>query len=253
MYQGNQPTFYVNRSIDALTFNGATTVFSLFSGGNPVAPGNAESVIMVLNGVVQQPNVDYSLNSTQQLVFAVAPVVSDTCFIIVLGLSVNVPNAVAKTGDSMSGYLTLNGSPTQNLHAATKAYVDASGMGTSFTLAQLNTAVNNADVASLDGSETLTNKTLTSPVITDNVSVITANTTAIRGVTYVVNGVLTLTLPASAAVGDVINIINRSNTTSVVARNGLNIMGLAEDMTLDKANVSFALVYTNATIGWTIK
>lgn len=32
---------------------------------------------------------------------------------------------VAKSGDSMSGYLTLHANPTSNMHAATKAYVDA--------------------------------------------------------------------------------------------------------------------------------
>lgn len=31
---------------------------------------------------------------------------------------------VNKTGDTMTGYLTLNGAPTSNLHAATKKYVD---------------------------------------------------------------------------------------------------------------------------------
>ena len=48
------------------------------------------------------------------------------------------------------------------------------------TLAQLNTAVSDADVASLAGTETLTNKTLTTPVISS-----------------ITNGAATLTLPTS--------------------------------------------------------
>ncbi len=48
------------------------------------------------------------------------------------------------------------------------------------TLAQLNTAISDADVASLTGAETLTNKTLTSPVISS-----------------ITNGAATLTLPTS--------------------------------------------------------
>jgi hypothetical protein len=48
------------------------------------------------------------------------------------------------------------------------------------TLAQLNTAISDADVASLAGTETLTNKTLTSPVISS-----------------ITNGAATLTLPTS--------------------------------------------------------
>lgn len=48
------------------------------------------------------------------------------------------------------------------------------------TLAQLNTAISDADVASLAGAETLTNKTLTTPVISS-----------------ITNGAATLTLPTS--------------------------------------------------------
>jgi hypothetical protein len=48
------------------------------------------------------------------------------------------------------------------------------------TLAQLNTAISDADVASLAGTETLTNKTLTTPTISS-----------------IINGAATLTLPTS--------------------------------------------------------
>jgi hypothetical protein len=40
-------------------------------------------------------------------------------------LATSVGEKVAKAGDTMTGALTLSGAPTQNLHAATKAYVDA--------------------------------------------------------------------------------------------------------------------------------
>lgn len=39
--------------------------------------------------------------------------------------TVNEVNRVSKTGDTMTGQLTLPGNPTNALHAATKAYVDA--------------------------------------------------------------------------------------------------------------------------------
>jgi hypothetical protein len=44
------------------------------------------------------------------------------------------------------------------------------------TLAELNTAVSDADVASLAGTETLTNKTLTSPKINENVDLLATST-----------------------------------------------------------------------------
>jgi len=61
------------------------------------------------------------------------------------------------------------------------------------TLAELNTAVSDADIASLAGSETLTNKTLTSPAVTGG----TLKDTVIKGLEEDVNVV------ASAATGTI--------------------------------------------------
>jgi hypothetical protein len=41
-------------------------------------------------------------------------------------------DVLQKTGGTMTGALTLSGAPTQNLHAATKAYVDATAQGLDF-------------------------------------------------------------------------------------------------------------------------
>jgi len=58
------------------------------------------------------------------------------------------------------------------------------------TLAQLNTAVSDADVASLAGAETLTNKTLTSPKINEDVAV-TATATELNYVDGVTSAIQT--------------------------------------------------------------
>ena len=58
------------------------------------------------------------------------------------------------------------------------------------TLAQLNTAVSDADVASLAGTETLTNKTLTSPKINEDVA-ITATATELNYVDGVTSAIQT--------------------------------------------------------------
>lgn len=85
------------------------------------------------------------------------------------------------------------------------------------------------------------------------VSVISTNTNAQNGYFYVLTATLTLTLPASPTVGDWVSVVNRSNTaTPVIARNTRNIMGLAEDMTLDNINGSITLVYADATRGWVL-
>jgi hypothetical protein len=105
--------------------------------------------------------------------------------------------------------------------------------------------------ATLTGVETLTNKTLTSPVITQSIQLIAVDTTAVRGRVYVLTASLTLTLPAAPAAGDAVSFANRSGTaTPVVARNGQNIMGLAEDMTLDNVNYFGTLVFADAARGW---
>jgi hypothetical protein len=114
------------------------------------------------------------------------------------------------------------------------------------------------DVVGTSDTQTLTNKTLTAPVITtpvitQNVQVISTSTTAVASRTYVLTASLTLTLPASPSAGDWVAFSNRSGTlTSVIARNGSNIMGLAEDMTVDSLTAGFTLTFADATRGWVL-
>ena len=113
------------------------------------------------------------------------------------------------------------------------------------------------DVVGTSDTQTLTNKTLTAPVVNQpvvqqNVQVISTNTTAVRSRVYVLTASLTLDLPASPTAGDWVGVQNSSGTTTaVIGRNGSNIMSLAENMTLDKADgISFTLTYADATRGW---
>lgn len=105
-----------------------------------------------------------------------------------------------------------------------------------------------SDVVTPTGTQTLTNKTIR--LLN---SVISGNTTAVASTVYVLTASLTLTLPASPTAGDWVAFTNRSGTTTAtIARNGLNIMGLAEDMTLDDAAARGTLVYADATRGWVL-
>jgi hypothetical protein len=64
---------------------------------------------------------------------------------------------------------------------------------------------------------------------------------------------LTLTLPATPSVGNVVGVSNLSGTTTcVIARNGEEIMNLAEDMTVDVVDAGFTLYYSGATYGWVL-
>lgn len=86
------------------------------------------------------------------------------------------------------------------------------------------------------------------------VNSISANTTAIKNNLYAFTADLTLTLPASPAAGDAVNISNMSGvTTCIVAGNGEKIVNSAQDLTIDVLNVGLGFVYVSSTIGWIIK
>ena len=85
------------------------------------------------------------------------------------------------------------------------------------------------------------------------VSVISGNTTAQKDYLYVATASLTLTLPATPTEGDKVAVSNMSGTTTlIIARNGSNLQGLAEDMTFNVAGYGLQFVYSGASKGWVI-
>ena len=62
----------------------------------------------------------------------------------------------------------------------------------------------------------------------------------------------TVTLPASPSAGWEVVISVGDFTNTVVGRNSQNIMGLAENMTIDVVNATVNLVFIDATRGWRI-
>jgi hypothetical protein len=62
---------------------------------------------------------------------------------------------------------------------------------------------------------------------------------------------VTVTLPASPSAGATVWVTpGNGRTDNVIARNGQNIMSLAEDMKVDNANVTVQLRFINSTLGW---
>jgi hypothetical protein len=91
--------------------------------------------------------------------------------------------------------------------------------------------------------------------LTSAYDVVTAGgstTIANRTVYYVTTNSQTITLPLSPSAGNEVVIMVGNYTGVVVARNGSNIMGLAENMTLDAAYAAITLIYVDATRGWVI-
>lgn len=108
-------------------------------------------------------------------------------------------------------------------------------------------------IATLAGSENLLNKQLTTPVIIENIQVVAVNTNAVASRRYVLIDNVIITLPATPSPGDWIGIQNSSTSvTSILARNGSNIMSLAEDLVINKLNASFTLLYADTARGWVV-
>ena len=117
-YLGRQLTSGNYLKLDDLQpqFNGSTKTFNLTSGGTLFYPGSAYSILVVLGGVVQEPESAYTIDQCQ-ITFASAPGASDDFFCIVLGvaLGIGVPGDRTVTGDKLSqpfnynsGQLTLD-------------------------------------------------------------------------------------------------------------------------------------------------
>jgi len=76
-------------------------------------------------------------------------------------------------------------------------------------------------------------------------------TLAEKNILYVFTASATLTLPSAPAVRDAVGVSNQSGTTTcVIARNGSNIVGVADDLVLDATGIGFTLIYSGATKGW---
>ena len=67
-------------------------------------------------------------------------------------------------------------------------------------------------------------------------------------------GAITITLPASPAIGDQVTMLDLTGTFDTnnltVARNGKEIFNVASDLTVSTKHAAFTLVYTGNDNGW---
>ena len=72
-----------------------------------------------------------------------------------------------------------------------------------------------------------------------------------------INSSVTITLPASPAIGNEVTFIDSGNNVNsnnlTIARNGSNILGAASNLVVNTNGAAFTLVYVNATRGWAYK
>jgi hypothetical protein len=108
-YLGNRPILGAFSKLDSIagSFNGATTSFPLTIGAAAVSGGVPTNMIISLNGVIQEPETDYTVSGTN-IVFSVAPPTSSTFFGVKLGDlgTVAIPNDLSVTAAKLDSALT---------------------------------------------------------------------------------------------------------------------------------------------------
>jgi hypothetical protein len=126
----------------------------------------------------------------------------------------------------------------------------------SFTLPTADGTAN--QVLTTDGSGALSFATVSGGAAWQAVTTTSFTVTAKEG--YFVNtssAAITATLPASPTLGDFVSFIDYAGTFDTnnftVARNGKNIQGVAEDLTVAVERAGFTLVFTDNTQGWLLQ
>jgi hypothetical protein len=203
-------------TVDTFTGDGSWTMKNL-----SVTPISSAYTIVAIGGV-SQPRTSYSV-STNVITFSDPPpngaIVEITT---VIGGSAGAGGGGASVLDDLTDVTITSPSTNQVLKYNGTAWVNGTG-GASWTY-----------------------------------SAVSANTTAVAGYRYIVDtstANITITLPASATLGDEVMIIdgtgNASSHQITVDKNGHSkIAGSASNMTVPTDRAAFTLVYYNSTQGW---
>ena len=150
------------------------------------------------------------------------------------------------------------GDNTGSAYVGLKAPATISG-DTAYTLTLPTATGTTGQVLALsDGSGTLSFATVAGGAAWQAVK--TSGFTAVAKEGYFCNttsSAFTVTLPASPTIGDFISFVDYAGTFDTnnltIARNGKNIQGLAEDLTVNQERAAFTLVFTDNTQGWLLE
>jgi hypothetical protein len=169
-------------------------------------------------------------------------------------------------GTLLTGLSTASNTAITALDSVLVAFGKLQAQVTSLGLTKLDKTGGTLSIGTIDGvpnpvtANQVANKAYVDTAAGSNWVINTASFTASVKGSYFVDtslGAVTLTLPSSAVLGDRIQVIDVAGTFAtnnlIIANNGLKLMGLLENMTVTTNNISFELIYSNATYGWRIK
>ena len=108
-YLGRQPSIGRFAHLDDITssFNSACTTFSLTQSSVPLIPGAASNLIVSLGGVLQEPEVAYTVSGST-IVFSAAPANTQPFFGILWGDVLDV-GQVSQGATINAASITING------------------------------------------------------------------------------------------------------------------------------------------------
>jgi hypothetical protein len=238
--------------VDAFTGDGSNSAFTLST-----TPADENIIFVSVQGVMQ-PKTSYSLSGNILTFDSVPP---NTAYIEVTTLSgtnISSSSLIYRTytgNNTATNFTVTSGVNVNNLLVAENGILQRPT--TDYTVSGANVVFATAPATGVDiqvrelvtvsGGNSLT------------WYIANANTTTVTSSGYFVDttvGPITMTLPASATLGDTIRFNDLAGTFSAnnltIARNSHKIQGIAADLTVDVDQTSFGLVYSNTTYGWKV-
>lgn len=134
-------------------------------------------------------------------------------------------------GSTAGGFELVQKAATQTL---TNKTINLTSNTLTATLAQLNTAISDADVSTIDGTETLTNKTLASPVVTTQLTSSSASFALLDTPTTINFGAAATTFNignTNAAVANTVNLATAATNTGLTKTVNLGTGGASGSTT----------------------
>ena len=190
-YLGREPNngFYEKQS---LTCDGSTTTFTL-----NFTVSSTSSILVQVDGVLQEPNVAYNLGSGgTQIVFTEAPLSTDTVFVVFLGIAFDTANLGA-------GAFTVT--ELAERAASNDKFLILDTSASSVKTIQASNVVASTVQRDYTGDGSTAAFTVTSGVTADNILVIVEGLVMLPATDYSVSGT-TVTLTTAPSAGDKIDI-----------------------------------------------